>query len=58
MKAKNQNHTSRRLFQDLLSQKGLVLGATLGTIAQVALTVYLPNFDWECGGRCLISEIN
>ncbi|VUX04544.1 Uncharacterised protein [Streptococcus pasteurianus] len=42
MKAKNQNHTSRRLFQDLLSQKGLVLGATLGTIAQVALTVYLP----------------
>ena len=42
MKAKNQNHTSRRLFKDLLSQKGLVLGATLGTIAQVALTVYLP----------------
>lgn len=42
MKAKNQNHTSRRLFKDLLSQKGLVFGATLGTIAQVSLTVYLP----------------
>lgn len=30
------------MFKELLSQKGLVIGATLGTIAQVALTVYLP----------------
>ena len=42
MKARKQSDTSRRLFKELLSQKGLVIGATLGTIAQVALTVYLP----------------
>ncbi|WP_423832308.1 ABC transporter ATP-binding protein [Streptococcus equinus] len=42
MKARNQSTTTRRLFEDLFSQKGLVIGATLGTIAQVALTVYLP----------------
>ena len=42
MKARNQSTTTRRLFKDLFSQKGLVIGATLGTIAQVALTVYLP----------------
>ncbi|QGX46904.1 ATP-binding cassette domain-containing protein [Streptococcus equinus] len=42
MKARNQSTTTRRLFKDLFSQKGLVIGASLGTIAQVALTVYLP----------------
>lgn len=42
MKARKQSDTSRRLFKELLSQKGLVIGATLGTTAQVALTVYLP----------------
>lgn len=42
MKARNQSTTTRRLFKDLFSQKGLVIGATLGTIAQVALTVFLP----------------
>lgn len=42
MKARNQSTTTRRLFKDLFSQKGLVIGAMLGTIAQVALTVYLP----------------
>lgn len=42
MKARNQSTTTRRLFKDLFSQKGLVIGATLGTIVQVALTVYLP----------------
>ena len=42
MKARKQSDTSCRLFKELLSQKGLVIGATLGTIAQVALTVYLP----------------
>ncbi|VEE22304.1 ATP-binding cassette, subfamily B, bacterial [Streptococcus equinus] len=42
MKARNQSTTTRRLFKDLFSQKGLVIGATLGTTAQVALTVYLP----------------
>ena len=42
MKARKQSDTICRLFKELLSQKGLVIGATLGTIAQVALTVYLP----------------
>lgn len=42
MKARKQFDTICRLFKELLSQKGLVIGATLGTIAQVALTVYLP----------------
>lgn len=42
MKARKQSDTICRLFKELLFQKGLVIGATLGTIAQVALTVYLP----------------
>ncbi len=42
MKAKNQSNTSKRLALDLLSQKHLVILATIGTIIQVALTVYLP----------------
>ncbi|MBF7093752.1 ABC transporter ATP-binding protein [Streptococcus sp. HF-1907] len=42
MKAKNQSNTSKRLALDLLSQKRLVILATIGTIIQVALTVYLP----------------
>lgn len=42
MKVRKQSDTICRLFKELLSQKGLVIGATLGTIAQVALTVYLP----------------
>lgn len=42
MKAKNQSNTGKRLALDLLSQKRLVILATIGTIIQVALTVYLP----------------
>ncbi len=42
MKPRNRKHTSKRLAMDLLSQKYLVLLATIGTIVQVGLTVYLP----------------
>lgn len=42
MKARRQDMTARRLIKDLLSQKVLVSAASLGTIIQVALTVYMP----------------
>lgn len=42
MKARQQSRTSQRLFKDLFSQKLLVISASLGTVIQVALTVYLP----------------
>ena len=42
MKARQQSDTSKRLIKDLLSQKKIVVLSSLGTIAQVSLTVYLP----------------
>lgn len=42
MKARRQDMTARRLIKDLLSQKVIVSAASLGTIIQVALTVYMP----------------
>ena len=42
MKARQQSDTSKRLIKDLLSQKKIVFLSSLGTIAQVSLTVYLP----------------
>lgn len=42
MKARRQDMTARRLIKDLLSQKVLVSAASLGTLIQVALTVYMP----------------
>lgn len=42
MKARYQTQTTQRLIKDLLTQRWLVLGATIGTLIQVSLTVYLP----------------
>lgn len=42
MKARYQTQTTQRLIKDLLPQRWLVLGATIGTLMQVSLTVYLP----------------
>ena len=42
MKARNNKSTLRRLSRDILSQRSLLVTATVGTIIQVALTVYLP----------------
>lgn len=42
MKARYQTQTTQRLIKDLLTQRWLVLGATIGTLMQVSLTVYLP----------------
>ena len=42
MKARNNKSTLRRLSRDILSQRFLLVLATVGTIIQVALTVYLP----------------
>lgn len=42
MKARNNKLTLRRLSRDILSQRSLLVIATVGTIIQVALTVYLP----------------
>ena len=42
MKAGNNKSTLRRLSRDILSQRSLLVIATVGTIIQVALTVYLP----------------
>lgn len=42
MKARYQTQTIQRLIKDLLTQRWLVLGATIGTLMQVSLTVYLP----------------
>ncbi|MCI7676562.1 ABC transporter ATP-binding protein [Streptococcus orisratti] len=42
MKARQQSDTSKHLIKDLLSQKKIVFLSSLGTIAQVSLTVYLP----------------
>lgn len=42
MKARQQSDTSKRLIKDLLSQKKIVVLSSLGTIAQVSLTVYFP----------------
>ena len=41
MKARNNKSTLRRLSRDILSQRSLLVIATVGTIIQVALTVYL-----------------
>ena len=42
MKARYQTQTTQRLIKDLLTQRWLVLGATIGTLMQVSFTVYLP----------------
>lgn len=42
MKARYQTQTTQRLIKDLLTQRWLVLGATIGPLMQVSLTVYLP----------------
>lgn len=42
MKARNRKSTLQRLSKDVLSQRYLFLLATVGTILQVALTVYQP----------------
>ena len=42
MKARYQTQTTQRLIKDLLTQRWLVLGATIGILMQVSLTVYLP----------------
>lgn len=42
MKARYQTQTTQHLIKDLLTQRWLVLGATIGTLMQVSLTVYLP----------------
>lgn len=42
MKARYQTQTTQRLIKDLLTQRWLALGATIGTLMQVSLTVYLP----------------
>ena len=42
MKARNNKSTLRRLSRDILSQRSLLFIATVGTIIQVALAVYLP----------------
>lgn len=42
MKARYQTQTTQRLIKDLLTQRWLVLGATIGTLMQVSLIVYLP----------------
>lgn len=42
MKARYQTQTTQRLIKDLLTQRWLILGATIGTLMQVSLTVYLP----------------
>ena len=42
MKARYQTQTTQRLIKDLLTQRWLVLGATIGTLMQVILIVYLP----------------
>ena len=42
MKARNNKSTLKRLSRDILSQRYLFALATVGTIVQVALTVYLP----------------
>ena len=42
MKARNNKSTLKRLSRDILSQRYLFALATVGTIIQVALTVYLP----------------
>lgn len=42
MKERYQTQTTQRLIKDLLTQRWLVLGATIGTLMQVSLTVYLP----------------
>lgn len=42
MKARYQTQTTKRLIKDLLTQRWLVLGATIGTLMQVSLIVYLP----------------
>lgn len=42
MKVRYQTQTTQRLIKDLLTQRWLVLGATIGTLMQVSLTVYLP----------------
>lgn len=42
MKARYQTQITQRLIKDLLTQRWLVLGATIGTLMQVSLTVYLP----------------
>ena len=42
MKARSNKSTLRRLSRDILSQRSLLVIATVGTIIQVALTVYLP----------------
>lgn len=42
MKARYQTQTTQRLIKDLLTQRWLVLGATIGTLMQVSLTVHLP----------------
>ena len=47
MKARNNKSTLKRLSRDILSQRYLFALATVGTIIQVALTVYLP-----CNVRC------
>lgn len=42
MKARDRKSTLKRLTSDVLSQRYLFLLATIGTIIQVGLTVYLP----------------
>ena len=42
MKARNNKSTLKRLCKDILSQCYLFALATVGTIVQVALTVYFP----------------
>ena len=42
MKARNNKSTLKRLCKDILSQRYLFALATVGTIVQVALTVYFP----------------
>ena len=42
MKTRYSKSSLQRLASDLLQQRWLVLLATVGTIIQVALTIYLP----------------
>lgn len=49
MKARNNKSTLRRLSRDILNQRSLLVIATVGTIIQVALTVYLPILIGDAG---------
>ena len=44
----------KRLFRDFANHPGLLILASIGTIAQVALTVWLPRSN----GSILFSTIN